>query len=816
MVNHKESPKYNIATHAAPCLKAKTWTQRSMTWDDLIDKLKETTRTGETVSEYHNHKSHDEKSSIKDVGGFVAGLLDKGKRTKSSVLSRSMLTLDMDNVSIPSESVSAGFQITFNCEAVIYSTHSHTPEKPRLRLIIPLKREVTPDEYQAVSRMVANDMGMEAFDKVSFYVNQLMLWPSTPKDGQYFFRHHEGPLLDPDWFLNRLNNWKDMSSWPKHPAEEKEIRASNTKQMDPLEKDGDIGRFNRAYTIHEAISAFLSDVYVPTSDPDAYTYAKGSTHGGAKVYEGKYLYSHHSTDPASNKECSAFDLVRIHLYGHLDESTRKEYAPEDLPSFKRMLDHARKDPLVSRMALEEDFNLDIEAAGNDAADEQLDILAQYIERNSRGHLSVNTSKLAEVFKTSEHYLIVRKQGFDNDVLYFYEEGYYRKISANEFKGRIKKYIPLAIRKPIQWEEVYKNLITETSTVKFEDLDKYQVYINFKNGLLNIKTMQLEPHRPDIYSTFQLKYNYNPKAPAPQKWLESIERLTQGDKELASMIQEWIGLTISNFPGFYTKKTLVLYSPIGNTGKTQVIKMITHLVGNEFISTIPIQDLGKPFGTSSLYGARALAIDDQKSSNFEDSSIWKSLTGGGSVDCEFKGKQSFSFCYSGTITLAANELPYLKDDKGGHSFGRFAIVPCTNVIPEEDRIGDIFEEFILETEGVILWALEGLKRLIGNGFKLTQSAASADALKNYREDNDTFYKWINEEVEITGDHKDKIAKKDFEDRYQLWCVQNDLGYLHFKNIKNRAEKHGIPLKKQSNFYYLGVKYKNIPEMGQNGI
>ena len=810
VANHFKTLKLNMYAHGAPCLKAKTWTRSPMTWGVIVDRLKDTSRTRETVSEYHNKKSHDEKSSLKDVGGFVAGVLDKGRRNKSSVISRSMLTMDMDNINQPSEEVVKQFSDLINCEAVFYSTHSHTPEKPRLRLIIPLKREVTPDEYQAISRVVADNLGMEAFDKVSFYVNQLMLWPSTPKDGEYFYQHHEGNLLDPDEYLKRLPDWKDVSSWPKHPEENKEIRASNTKQMDPLLKDGDIGRFNKAYSIQEAISTFLSDIYTPTDHPDVYTYSKGSTYGGAKVYEDKYLFSHHSTDPASGKECSAFDLVRIHLYGHLDDRARKEYTPENLPSFKKMLEHAREDTIVSRMALEDEFGAVLDSEEDEEKkQDHLDNFNRYIERNRRGQHSVNTAELAEVFKEEEHYLIVRKQGFDNDVLYFYEEGFYRKISTNEFKGRIKKYIPVNIRKPVQWEEVYKNLITETSTVKFEDLDTHQNYINFKNGLLNIQTMELEPHRPDIYSTFQLKFNYNPNAPAPKKWLESIERLTQGDPELSSMIQEWIGLTISNIPGFYTKKTLVLYSPIGNTGKTQVIKMITHLVGNEFISTTPIQDLGKPFGTSTLYGARALAIDDQKSSNFEDSSIWKSLTGGGSVDCEFKGKQSFSFCYPGTITLATNELPYLKDDKGGHSFGRFAIVPCTNVIPEEDRIGDIFEEFSSETEGVILWALEGLRRLIRNSYKLTYSAASEEALKSYREDNDTFYKWLNEAVDNTGDFKDKILKKDFEDHYISWCIQNGLSHLNYKNIRARAEKHGIVLRKHSNYYYLGVKWKDNP-------
>lgn len=90
----------------------------------------------------------------------------------------------------------------------------------------------------------------------------------------------------------------------------------------------------------EAISEFLSDVYVPGADETRYTYAEGSTTGGVVIYDDKFSYSHHGTDPASNTLCNAFDLVRIHKFGHLDEEVRIDTKPDNLPSYNKMLEFA--------------------------------------------------------------------------------------------------------------------------------------------------------------------------------------------------------------------------------------------------------------------------------------------------------------------------------------------------------------------------------------------------------------------------------------------------------------------------------------------
>lgn len=429
----------------------------------------------------------------------------------------------------------------------------------------------------------------------------------------------------------------------------------------------------------------------------------------------------------------------------------------------------------------------------------------YLERFGEG-IRVNTALLAKYIIENAHFLIVRKNGFDTDILYWYEKGYYGRLSVNEFKGRIKRYIPVAIRKPRMFEEAYKELVTEKSRIKLEDLDTDSRYINFNNGLFDISEKILKPHSPEVLSTIRINGNYNPNAAYPEKWHEYLDFLIGGDVELKAILQEWAGLTISNVPGYLPKKALALYGPNGNNGKSQYINMLTRLIGMDFVGTRDIQDLSKAFAGSDLYGKRALLIDDQRSSDLTDSSIFKSITSGGIIACEFKGKQSFSYQFRGTVAFGCNELPFLTDnDKGNHFFERLLIVPCLNTLSEDQRDSLILKKMLQESEGIALWALEGLDRLIKNGYKFTDSKASEEAVKEYRMKSDSLYRYVTEVYEITGDISHRITKTDFEREYDSWSYVNEISHpIQKKNIRDRAQKIGIKYGKVSNNYYMGLR------------
>ena len=327
----------------------KKWKNRDISWEDLCQRVSSTIRTTETVEEYRKLKKGAQ-DNIKDVGGFVGGQLREGRRKNGMVLCRSMLTLDMD---YGEPGIWDEIDLLHDFKCCVYSTHKHTPEHPRLRMIIPLARDITEEEYPAVARMVAKEIGIDLFDDTTYEACRLMYWPSTSANGEFFYKTKDGPLLDPDAYLAKYADWRDASTWPVSSRQSEAVRRSITQQADPLEKPGIVGAFCRAYSVEEAIEAFLSDVYEPSSMNGRYDYIPADSAAGVVVYDGKFAYSHHATDPVCGKLLNAFDLVRLHKFRELDENVGLDTPPGKLPSFKAMGDFALADDKVKAVFAEE-------------------------------------------------------------------------------------------------------------------------------------------------------------------------------------------------------------------------------------------------------------------------------------------------------------------------------------------------------------------------------------------------------------------------------------------------------------------------------
>ena len=329
--------------------KTKTWKNKPIPWSELLDRLGNTTRTPETVAEY-KAMSRDRQSEVKDVGGFVGGYCINGSRTVASIRHRSMLCLDAD---FGDADLWTDWCLLYGKAAAIYSTHKHTTAHPRLRLVIPLARDVTPDEYPAIGRRVAHTLGMDKFDDTTYDVSRLMYWPSTSQDGEFVFEYLDAPFLDPNEVLATYHDWRDISAWPMSSREPEIVRKTTTKQKDPLDKPGIVGAFCRAYfPITEAIEAFIP-VYQPCDEPNRYTYTEGSTGAGVVIYDDRFAYSHHATDPASGQTCNAWDLVRLHLFGDRDTLIGEDTSVTLRPSYKAMADFAANDDRTKQQMLED-------------------------------------------------------------------------------------------------------------------------------------------------------------------------------------------------------------------------------------------------------------------------------------------------------------------------------------------------------------------------------------------------------------------------------------------------------------------------------
>ena len=318
---------------------AKFWSNKTMSFDDICARLKTPIRTTETAEEYAKLPKP-KRDEIKDKGGFVGGHLRDNLRKVGNVACRSLWTPDIDSAT-PEFVAVLKKKLTFKC--AVYSTHSHTPEAPRLRIVAPFTRDVSADEFVAISRFMAAELGIDMFDECSFIPNQLMYWPTCPSNGEYLCEFFDGELLDPDAILSAHPNWQDCSLLPTTSRESKVSKPSQKLQEDPLSKSGIVGVFCRTYSITAAIDKFLSDIYAPSVAEGRYDYLPGESTAGVVIYDDKFAYSHHATDPACGKLLNAFDLVRIHKFGSDDEKA----------SFAEMKDFAVRDEQVSALLLRE-------------------------------------------------------------------------------------------------------------------------------------------------------------------------------------------------------------------------------------------------------------------------------------------------------------------------------------------------------------------------------------------------------------------------------------------------------------------------------
>lgn len=347
---------------------AKKWRNKSWKWSEIVKRCSETKRTEETMREYLR-MSREEQSRIKDVGGLVGGYLAQGTRKTTCVLYRTLVTLDLDYAT---GDVWEDFTLNFDCAALLYSTHKHTPDKPRLRLVLPANRQMSPAEYEPVCRYWTSRIGIELFDHTTYQLPRLFYWPSTSRDGEYVFEYQDGPAFDVDAVLATYRNPQDASEWPMSSREGDVMAHEIKKAGNPTEKPGLIGAFCRAYSIEDAIETFLPDIYDKTATPGRYTFKAGSVAGGLVCYEGKYAFSHHDTDPASMKLCNAFDLVRVHLFGLQDEGSKVTDVTK-LPSYIGMQDFAAADSTVRLLLAKERIaDADSDFAGMDSENSEED------------------------------------------------------------------------------------------------------------------------------------------------------------------------------------------------------------------------------------------------------------------------------------------------------------------------------------------------------------------------------------------------------------------------------------------------------------
>ena len=335
--------------------KATVWNPLTLTVSELYTRLETPMRGTETLADYLALPKS-EQDGKKDIGGFVGGRLNGPRRKADNVIDRCVVTLDFDTIPpFGTDKVLSALEAQ-DFGYCVYSTRKHRPEAPRLRIVVVTDRVMTVDEYDAVSRRLAADIGISMADPTTFEASRLMYWPSCSADGEYIFKYKDAPFMSVDKVLATYADWHNWSERPQVPGAVNYQKLA-VRQGDPESKPGLIGAFCRVYDIYAAMETFLPGIYDPVdNDPRRYTYLNGSTTGGAVIYDdGKFLYSHHATDPCGGKLVNAADLVRLHKFGQMDANAAIDTPVNKLPSYKAFMDFAAEDKQVATLQIRERY-----------------------------------------------------------------------------------------------------------------------------------------------------------------------------------------------------------------------------------------------------------------------------------------------------------------------------------------------------------------------------------------------------------------------------------------------------------------------------
>jgi len=554
MSSLKYGPDLKLQIATAKSRKETTWKNTTITWQELVDKLSKTHYTHETVEQYARMKK-DEQDQIKDVGGFVGGHLREGKRRNGYVVSRSIITLDVD---FATPDLWEYIELITDYAMLAYSTHKHRPDKPRYRLIIPLKEPVSAEAYEAIARKIADNIGMDYFDDTTYQPTRLMYWPSTSKDGEYFYRVIDAPILDPNKILDQYEDWRDTSYWPESSRAAATRKRTADKQEDPLEKPGLIGAFCRTYTIQEAIETFLPDVYVECLTPGRYTYTGGTTAAGLVVYDDKFAYSNHASDPISGQLCNAFDLVRIHKFGELDIDAKEDTPVNKLPSWQKMMEliindeETKKTIGLERLEIAAQEFGDVTEAATDEADND------WITK-------LETDKSGRYTETIDNMLIILRN----------DPNLKNMVAKNLFNQRIE-----VKAKSTPWRR---------SGEFWSDTDD----AGLRHYIEKVYGLQGRQKLIDAFNLIAEEHAYHPV----RDYLNSLK--WDGVKRLEKLFVEYLGSEDSEYTRTITRKTLVAaVARIFNPG-CKFDQMLT-LVGKQGIGkSYIIKKLAGPWFSDSL-------------------------------------------------------------------------------------------------------------------------------------------------------------------------------------------------------------------------
>ena len=383
------------------------------------------------------------------------------------------------------------------------------------------------------------------------------------------------------------------------------------------------------------------------------------------------------------------------------------------------------------------------------------------------------------FVLAKHLSETRDVYYGGESFLIYENGVYN-ISGEKEAGRIimdymlPNYCIMASIRDCrdQWDILVSK--------DFDDFNRNPYLVNVRNGLLDIRDMSFKEHTPSYLSTVQLNVEYNPQVDCPQfkKFLNEVL-----DCKLIPLVQEIVGYLLTTNTA--SQKAFVFWGP-ARTGKSTLLWVVEYLLlGKKNVSNIPWQEIGDKFKTAELLGKLANVFSDLPSKSIDDTGIFKVVTGEDYLMAEKKNKNPFKFKPFARLVFSCNELPRNYVDRTEGFYRRLIIVPFSRQIDKSKIDKALKYKFQREKEGILNWALEGLKRLYENNFEFSENELTDGVKKEYKRENNNVISFVEECCELDGLFS--CSRIELYESYKEFCVEAGLKAL--SQIKFNKELEG---------------------------
>lgn len=364
--------------------------------------------------------------------------------------------------------------------------------------------------------------------------------------------------------------------------------------------------------------------------------------------------------------------------------------------------------------------------------------------------------------------------------YKYQDGVYSLIEDIKLDLIIKDHMRDDHATMYAIRDVRKQWMIECSRDQVEfDSPSLVHIINLKNGLYDIQQRKLFFHTPEHHSLVQLDCSYKPKSKC-DKFIEFINQVLP--QESVVLAQEIVGYLL--VPLTEAQKSFVIFGS-GGTGKSTFIRIVEAIVGKQNVSNVAWQDLTNKYLLAKLSGKLVNTFADLPDKGLKDLGMFKSLTGEDRITADIKFKDPFEFMNKARLLFSTNHLPQNLGDNGYSFYRRLVILPFENRI-ESDKVDTrLTEKLITEKDGIFLWALEGLARLINNGFKFSENKFTKKVLTKYQRESSSV-RWFIEENCIFGSNE-HVECTELYEQYRKNCLIDGIKPLDKRQFNNEVEE-----------------------------